>query len=66
MTNAKSKEENKQVGEDLLDKRRKFLNRAVGGLFTPGSTVKTFVALAALMENVITLWKAQNTQKKVK
>lgn len=54
MTNAKSKEENKQVGEDLLDKRRKFLNRAVGGLFTPGSTVKTFVALAALMEGVIT------------
>lgn len=54
MTNAKTKEENKQVGEDLLDKRRKFLNRAVGGLFTPGSTVKTFVALAALMENVIT------------
>jgi penicillin-binding protein 2 len=54
MTNAKSKEENRQVGEDLLDKRRKFLNRAVGGLFTPGSTVKTFVALAALMEGVIT------------
>jgi penicillin-binding protein 2 len=54
MTNAKSKEENKQVTEDLLDKRRKFLNRAVGGLFTPGSTVKTFVALAALMEGVIT------------
>ncbi|MBP6949064.1 MAG: hypothetical protein KBC41_01050 [Candidatus Pacebacteria bacterium] len=54
MTNAKSKEENKQLGEDLLDKRRKFLNRAVSGLFTPGSTVKTFVALAALMEGVIT------------
>ena len=54
MTNAKSKEENKQLGEDLLDKRRKFLNRAVSGLFTPGSTVKTFVALAALVEGVIT------------
>lgn len=54
MTNAKTKEENKQVGLDLLDKRRKFLNRAVSGLFTPGSTVKTFVALAALMEKVIT------------
>lgn len=54
MTNAKSKEDNKQVAEDLLDKRRKFLDRAVSGLFTPGSTVKTFVALAALMENVIT------------
>jgi penicillin-binding protein 2 len=54
MTNAKSKEENAQVGLDLLDKRRKFLDRAVSGLFTPGSTVKTFVALAALMEGVIT------------
>jgi penicillin-binding protein 2 len=54
MTNAKTKEDNKQLGEDLLDKRRKFLNRAVGGLFTPGSTVKPFVALAALMEGIIT------------
>lgn len=54
MTNAKTKEENKKIGEDLLDKRQKFLNRAVGGLFTPGSTVKPFVAIAALMENIIT------------
>lgn len=54
MTNAKTKEENKQIAEDLLDKRRKFLNRAVGGLFTPGSTVKVYIALAALMEGVIT------------
>lgn len=54
MTNAKTKEENKRVGEDLLDKRQKFLNRAVSGLFTPGSTVKPFIAIAALMENVIT------------
>lgn len=54
MTNAKSKEDNKKISEDLLDKRRKFLNRAVSGLFTPGSTVKVYVALAALMENVIT------------
>lgn len=54
ITNSKTKEENKQVAEDLLDKRRKFLDRAVSGLFTPGSTVKPFVALAALMEGVIT------------
>ncbi len=54
MTNAKTKEENKKVGEDLLDKRQKFLNRAVSGLFTPGSTVKPFIAIAALMEDVIT------------
>lgn len=54
ITNANTKEEKKQVADDLLDKRRKFLNRAVGGLFTPGSTVKPFFAYAALAENVIT------------
>lgn len=54
ITNAATKEENKTVANDLLDKRRKFLNRAVGGLFTPGSTVKPFFAYAALAENVIT------------
>ncbi len=54
ITNAKTKEEKSQVGKDLLDKRQKFLNRAVSGLFTPGSTVKPFMAIAALMEGVIT------------
>ncbi len=54
ITNAKTKEEKSQVGADLLDKRQKFLNRAVSGLFTPGSTVKPFMAIAALMEGVIT------------
>ena len=54
ITNAVTKEEKNQVAEDLLDKRRKFLNRAVGGLFTPGSTVKPYFAYAALEENVIT------------
>lgn len=54
ITNAKTKEEKSRLGEDLLDKRQKFLNRAVSGLFTPGSTVKPFMAIAALMEGVIT------------
>jgi penicillin-binding protein 2 len=54
MTNAKGEEENRKLQSDLLDKRRKFLDRVVSGLFTPGSTVKPFVALAALMEDVIT------------
>jgi penicillin-binding protein 2 len=53
ITNAATKEENQTVADDLLDKRRKFLNRAVGGLFTPGSTVKPFFAYAALAENII-------------
>lgn len=54
ITNATTKEEKNIVGEDLIDKRRKFLNRAIAGLFTPGSTVKPFFAYAALAENIIT------------
>lgn len=53
ITNAATKEEKSQIGEDLLDKRGKFINRAVGGLFTPGSTVKPFFAYAALAEGII-------------
>jgi penicillin-binding protein 2 len=54
LTNATTKEEKALVASELVDKRQRFLNRAVSGLFTPGSTVKPFVALAALMEGVIT------------
>ena len=54
ITNAVTKEEKNIVAEELLDKRRKFLDRAVSGLFTPGSTVKPFFAYAALVENIIT------------
>lgn len=54
ITNATTKEEKSIVGEELLDKKRKFLDRAVSGLFTPGSTVKPFFAYAALEENIIT------------
>lgn len=35
------------------DPNKPFLNRAIGGLYTPGSVVKPFVALAALEENII-------------
>ena len=34
--------------------RKPFMNRAVSGLYTPGSIVKPFIALAALTEGVIT------------
>ncbi len=53
MTNAITQEEKSQIGEDLLDKRGKFINRVVSGLFTPGSTVKPFFAYAALAEGII-------------
>ncbi len=54
ITNAQTKDEQEVVSRDLQDTRHKFLNRAVSGLFTPGSTVKPFIAIAALMEGVIT------------
>lgn len=54
LTNAVTKEDKASVASDLLDKRGKFINRAVSGLFTPGSTVKPFFAYAALAEGVIT------------
>ena len=36
------------------DPRKVYLNRAISGLYTPGSTVKPYIALAALQEGVIT------------
>jgi len=37
----------------LNDKNKPFLNRAISGLYAPGSVVKPFVALAALSEGII-------------
>lgn len=37
----------------LKDPAQRFLDRAVDGLFTPGSIVKPFVAMAVLHENII-------------
>jgi penicillin-binding protein 2 len=54
ITNTVTKEGKSQIASDLLDPRRKFLNRAVSGLFTPRSTVKPFFAYAALSEGIIT------------
>ncbi len=54
ITNATSSTDKQKLSKELTDKNNKFLNRAVSGLFTPGSTVKPYVALAALMEKIIT------------
>jgi len=35
------------------DSRKPFLNRAVSGLYAPGSIIKPFIALAVLNENII-------------
>lgn len=37
----------------IADPNKPFLNRAVGGLYPSGSTVKPFIALGALNENII-------------
>jgi penicillin-binding protein 2 len=49
MTNGSST----QKAQELNDSRRLFLNRAVSGLYAPGSIVKPFVAVGALNEGVI-------------
>lgn len=42
------------IEKAILDPEKPFLNRATDGLYTPGSIVKPFIALAALEEEVIT------------
>lgn len=42
----------------IHDDRNPFLNRAYAGIFTPGSIVKPYMALAALHENIIDPFKS--------
>ena len=37
----------------ISDERKPFLNRAIGGLYTPGSIIKPIIALGALNEGII-------------
>ena len=41
------------INRYLNDKNKPFLNRIIDGLYTPGSTVKPYMAFAALNENII-------------
>jgi penicillin-binding protein 2 len=41
------------INKYLTSKNTPFLNRVINGLYTPGSTVKPYMAYAALAENVI-------------
>lgn len=43
-----------KIHEYLNDKNTPLLNRAISGLFTPGSIVKPYIALEALKEGVVT------------
>ncbi len=51
--NASSTAERQIKDSYLIDKNTPMLNRAVSGLYTPGSTVKPFIAYGALYEGVI-------------
>ncbi|PIT96562.1 hypothetical protein COT82_02560 [Candidatus Campbellbacteria bacterium CG10_big_fil_rev_8_21_14_0_10_35_52] len=42
-----------KIAEYMKDENKPFLNRVTAGLYTPGSTVKPFLALAALNEKLI-------------
>ncbi|MCA9356215.1 hypothetical protein KC852_01705 [Candidatus Nomurabacteria bacterium] len=43
-----------QIRSYQKDKSKPFINRVFGGLYTPGSPVKPFIAIGALNEDVIT------------
>ncbi len=51
------KSDKSKISAYYSDKRTPFMNRAISGVFTPGSIVKPILALAALQEKLIT----QNT-----
>ncbi len=44
---------NKIVQRDLIDANKPLFNRAISGLYSPGSTIKPLVALAALKEKIV-------------
>ena len=46
-------ENREMINSFITDARKPFLNRIVGGLYSPGSTVKPFVAMGALNEGLI-------------
>lgn len=41
------------ISEYLNDKQKPFVNRAISGLYAPGSIVKPFIALASLNEKIV-------------
>jgi len=50
-------EDNEKIASFVSDEQNPFLNRVVNGLYTPGSIIKPFVALAALDMDVISPYK---------
>jgi penicillin-binding protein 2 len=46
-------DDSNSIKKYISDKNKPFLNRIISGLYTPGSTVKLFMALGALEEGII-------------
>ena len=46
-------EDSKLIEEYIKDDKLPFLNKVISGIYTPGSIVKPFMALAALRDNVV-------------
>ena len=53
LVNFPSFDNNNITPEDISDPTQPFFNRAISGLYPPGSTIKPLVAYAALKENII-------------
>jgi len=45
--------DSKAINKYLNDVNKPFLDRVIGGLYTPGSIIKPYMAIAALNENII-------------
>lgn len=58
-------EDAKTIGQYFSSKQTPMLNRAVGGLYTPGSIFKPFIALGALTENIVDPQKSFITNGKL-
>ncbi len=43
-----------KINQFIADKNKPFLNRAVSGIYAPGSIIKPLIAIAALSEGIIT------------
>jgi len=53
-----NKKDTEKISAYTSDPKKPFLNRAVSGLYTPGSIIKPFIALAALEEEIISPQKS--------
>ncbi len=54
IVNIPSFDNNKIKSQDLIDQMKPLFNRAISGVYSPGSTIKPVVAFGALKEGVIT------------